>query len=179
MTELGGCADRPPSGWSDSSPALIEQLHDLPPDLVRDLLVDSEAAGSRIVRRLVEEWADRTNRFDRPGEALFAASVAGRLVGVSGLTVDPYARDERIGRVRHLYVLTSFRRRSVGRQLVARVIGAAGDRFDSLRLRTNNEAAARLYVALGFRAREAAGEFTHVLDLPRSPALKLATGASG
>ena len=165
MTRLGGCVHRPPRGGSDSSPALIEQLQDLPPDRVHNLLVDSEAAGSRIVRRAVDEWAAGTNRFDRPGEALFAASLAGRLVGVCGLNVDPYAGDARVGRVRHLYVLTSCRRRGVGRQLVAHVIDSAGDRFDSLRLRTNNEAAARLYAAMGFRTREAAGEFTHVLEL--------------
>jgi GNAT superfamily N-acetyltransferase len=139
------------------------------PDRVRDLLVDSEAAGSRIVRRLVDEWADGTNRFDRPGEALFAASVSGRLVGVCGLNVDPYAGDDRVGRVRHLYVLVPLRGLGVGRQLVAHVIGRAGDRFDRLRLRTNNEVAARLYVAMGFRTSVGAREFTHVLDLARRP----------
>ena len=145
----------------------IEALRDLAPDRVRDLLADSEAAGSRIVRRLVDEWADRTNRFDRPGEGLFAVSIAGSLVGVCGLNVDPYAGDARIGRVRHLYVLTALRRRGVGRRLVTHVIERASDRFDALRLRTNNEAAARLYVAMGFRAVGEGGTFTHVLELPR------------
>ena len=169
MTELRGCVHRPPGGWSESSPALIERLDDLPLDRLGDLLADSEAAGSRIARRLVDEWADRTNRFDRPGEALFGARVGERLVGVCGLNVDPYAGDDRIGRVRHLYVLVSFRRRGVGRQLVARVIESARDRFDSLRLRTDNEAAARLYVAMGFRAGAERREFTHILELGRRP----------
>ena len=122
----------------------VEKLHELPPAGIRDLLADSEAAGSRIVRRLVDEWADRTNRFDRPGEALFG-----------------------VGRVRHLYVLTLSRRLGVGRQLMTQIIDSAGDRFDTLRLRTNNEAAARLYVAMGFRAFSGAGECTHILELAR------------
>ena len=168
MTERGGCVRRPPQGGTAWGPATIEILADLPPDRARDLLADSEATGSRIVRRLVDEWADRTNRFDRPGEALFGAWVTGQLVGVCGLNVDPYAGDARVGRVRHLYVLTSQRGRGVGRQLVARVIARASDRFESLRLRTNNEAAARLYEALGFRAGEG-GTFTHVLELARRP----------
>ena len=169
MIELGGCARRPPSAGIGSGPATIEILQDLPFDRVRDLLADSEAAGSRIVRRLVDEWADRANRFDRPGEALFAASFAGPLVGVCGLNVDPYAGAPRIGRVRHLYVLTGLRRRGVGRQLVARVIERASARFDALRLSTNNEAAARLYAAMGFRASGEKGTFTHVLERPRRP----------
>jgi len=150
-----------------SGPAFIETLQELPPDRVRDLLADSEEAGSCIVRRLVDEWADRINRFDRPGEALFGAWAGGRLVGVCGLNVDPYAGDDRVGRVRHLYVLTPSRRLGVGRQLMEQVIDSAGDRFDTLRLRTHNEAAARLYVGMGFRAVTGAGECTHVLELAR------------
>ncbi len=152
-----------------SGHALIEELQELPLDRVRDLLADSEAAGSRIVRRLVDEWADRTNRFDRRGEALFGAWAGGRLVGVCGLTVDPYAGDDRVGRVRHLYVLTPSRRLGVGRQLMTEIIDRAGRRFDLLRLRTNSAAAARLYVAMGFRACAGSDQVTHVLDLARRP----------
>ena len=166
MTGRGGSVHQPLRGASEPSPASIEALRELSSDRVGDLLVDSEAADSRIVRRLIDDWAAGANRFDRPGEALFGASMAGRLVGVCGLNVDPYARDPRIGRVRHLYVLTAWRRHGVGRRLVAQVIEVAAGRFDSLRLRTNNLEAARLYEAVGFRARVEA-ECTHVMDLPR------------
>ena len=81
MTELGGRVRRPPRGRVESERSFIETLHELPPAGIRDLLADNEAAGSRIVRRLVDEWADRTNRFDRPGEALFGAWAGGRLIG--------------------------------------------------------------------------------------------------
>jgi GNAT superfamily N-acetyltransferase len=153
-----------------AGPAFIETLNDLSADRVRDLLADSEATGSRIVRRLVDDWTDHTNRFDRPGEALFGAWAGGRLVGVCGLNIDPYGGDDRIGRVRRLYVLTGSRRLGIGRLLVRRVIERAGDRFDSLRLRTNNEHAARLYLGMGFRECGGMGEFTHVLQLGRSSA---------
>src|SRR5262249_10404426 len=114
MTELGGCVHRPPSGGIASGPATIETLRDLPPDRGRDLLADSEAAGSRLVPPLVDDWAGGPNRFDRPGETLFGASVGGWLVGVCGLNVDPYAGGALVGRVRHLYVLTAFRGRPRG-----------------------------------------------------------------
>ena len=148
---------------------LIERLHDLPSACVADLLSESERLGSRIVPRLVEEWDNRANRFDRPGEALFGAWVDGRLVGVCGLNVDPYAGHERIGRVRHLYVLSAFRRSGVGRQLVARVIQAAHGRFDDLRLRTNNSPAAQLYETLGFTTCIGSDTYTHAAKLAASP----------
>jgi len=144
---------------------IIDRLHDLTPSHVEGLLADSEHLGSRIVRRLLEDWGNGTNRFDRSGEALFGAWIDGQLVGVCGLNVDPYAGDDRVGRVRHLYVLSAYRRLGVGRALVAHVIQAARGRFDDLRLRTTNPAAARLYETFGFRACTKPGDTTHVAEL--------------
>ncbi len=143
---------------------VVERLNEVSADRLGELLAESEQAGSRIVRRLVEEWASGANRFDRPGEALFAALIDGRLVGVCGLNVDPYSAEPRLGRVRHLYVLSAYRRRGIGGQLAAEVIAAARGRFDHLRLSTLNPVAARFYQRLGFRSAEAA-HCTHVLDV--------------
>jgi ribosomal protein S18 acetylase RimI-like enzyme len=142
----------------------IERLSDPLADAFEALVADSERDGQRFVRRLVEEWASGRNRFDRPHEALFAALVEGRLIGVCGLNVDPHVTQPAVGRVRHLYVMASHRRLGVGRRLVEEVIRAAGGRFDTLRLRTHNPAAARLYEALGFRRTDVA-DCTHLLVL--------------
>jgi len=144
---------------------IIERLDDLMPRHVDGLLADGERAGSRIVHRLVDEWANGVNRFDRPGEVLFGAWVDRRLIGICGLNIDPYAGDDRIGRVRHLYVSSGCRRHGVGRQLVAHLVRTARGRFDVLRLRTNDPAAARLYEAVGFDACSDAEAYTHVANL--------------
>jgi GNAT superfamily N-acetyltransferase len=141
---------------------VVERLNELTPGDVAALLGDSEPFDSRIVRRLIEEWGNGANRFDRPGEALFGARGSGRLLGVCGLNVDPYAGDDRVGRVRHLYVLSESRRQGVGQRLVLRVIQAARGRFDDLRLHTSNPEAARLYEALGFRPSNDRVDYTHV-----------------
>ena len=133
-----------------SSGIRCARLRELPED-VQALVTESEQAGLRLVRRLVDEWRDGSNRFDRPGEALFAAWRDERLAGVCGLNVDPYAGDERIGRVRHLYVLVEARRHGVARALMAETLAAARGRFPTVRLGTSNPAAARLYESLGFR----------------------------
>ena len=144
---------------------VIRRLTEWSPGGLEALLAESEQAGLRFVRRLVEEWAAGTNRFDRPGEALFVAQIDGRLVGVCGLNVDPYADAPGIGRVRRLYVLSAHRRLGVGRQLVAAVIEAARGRFDSLRLRTENPAAAEFYASLGFRPSTGTADCTHLMEL--------------
>jgi GNAT superfamily N-acetyltransferase len=127
----------------------IERLADLPASLVA-LVAESEQRGYQFVRRLADEWATGANRFDKPGEALFGAWVAGRLLGVCGLNIDPYVADERIGRIRHLYVLEEFRRHGIGRRLVEAVVEAARGRFTVLRLRTESALAAAFYEKLGF-----------------------------
>ena len=146
--------------------ARIEHLRELRADRVAPLITESEQGGLRFVRRLAEEWATGRNRFDRPGEALFGALTGGHLVGVCGLNVDPYAAEPRVGRVRHLYVLTAHRRLGVGRQLVVTVVAAAHGPFAMLRLSTANPEAARLYEALGFRRHPADAHCTHVMELP-------------
>jgi ribosomal protein S18 acetylase RimI-like enzyme len=146
--------------------ARIERLHELPVDRVAPLITESEQAGLRFVLRLAEEWASGRNRFDRPGEALFGAGLDSLLVGVCGLNVDLYADDPRVGRVRHLYVLTAHPRLGIGRQLVGAVVAAAHGPFATLRLSTTNPAAARLYESLGFRRHAGDAHCTHVLELP-------------
>jgi GNAT superfamily N-acetyltransferase len=143
----------------------VIRLDDLPPDRLAELVAESERDGLAFLRRLVEEWESGDNRFDRPGEALFAAVEGGRVVGVCGLNFDPYFSAGRVGRVRHLYVAAEFRRRGIGTELVAAVIMTARGTFDRLRLRTGSESAAGFYESLGFRLCAEEPACTHVLVL--------------
>ena len=132
---------------------------------IEPLVAESERAGWRLVRRLVDEWSAGQNRFDQPVEALLAARHGAELVGICGLNIDPYAADEAIGRVRHLYVAAGWRRRGVGGELVERIVQLSRARFRELRLRTRNPDAARLYERLGFQLRTDIPESSHVLRL--------------
>ena len=143
----------------------IERLTGSPVERVAELVAESERHGLRFLRRLAEEWTSGANRFDRPGEALSVARIGERVVGVCGLNIDPCAPEPRVGRVRHLYVLSTCRRLGIGRQLVETIIETARGRFDSLRLRTFNPEAARLYERLGFRRREDVADCTHVMGM--------------
>jgi len=149
----------------DDVGAVIERLDELRPESINSLVAESEQAGHGFVRRLAEEFSSGRNRFDRPGEALFAATLRGRMVGVCGLNIDPYASAPAVGRVRHLYVLIEHRHLGVGRQLVGEIIRVARESFETLRLRTNNPAAARLYERMGFRRCDAADDCSHLMEL--------------
>lgn len=128
----------------------IERVTNLPAAELAGLVAASEAEGFGFLRRLREEWAAARERFDRPGEAFFTARIQGRLVGVCGLSRDPYTGQADVGRVRRLYVLPAHRGHGVGRKLVEAVLEAARPHFRLLSLRTDNPGAARFYERLGF-----------------------------
>ena len=135
----------------------IECVSELSQAELAPLVDESEQAGWRFLRRLVDEWSSGQNRFDRSGEVLLVARDAGCAVGVCGLNVDPYADSQFIGRVRHLYVAADCRRHGIGRQLVQRVILPVRDTFRELRLRTDSSEAARFLRGIAVPSRRCRG----------------------
>ncbi|MDW5313519.1 GNAT family N-acetyltransferase [Rhizobium sp. PL01] len=92
------------------------------------LLQESVVEGHRMLHRLQENWTSGLNRFDRPGEILVGSFDNGRLTGICGRNIDPFANNAAAGRVRHLYVATAYRNTGVGGQLI-RFIARDADRF--------------------------------------------------
>ena len=113
-----------------------------------DLVVESQLEGFRFLHRLVRDWGSGRNRFDKKGEALFAARWQGRLVGVCGVNRDLFLNDDGVGRLRHLYVARDVRRQGIGQRLVATTLGHARKRFRRVRLRSDG--ASGFYHSIGF-----------------------------
>ena len=122
--------------------------------------------GFGFLDRLVREWADGTNRFDKEGEALFGAMVGDRLLGTAGLTY----QSEGIGRVRRVYVHPEVRRQGVGELLARAVLEKAKEHFSTVVLFTDNPAAATFYEALGFKREDFTSPYrsSHRFDLRES-----------
>ena len=153
----------------DAAAISLQVIGDRLPDGFPDLLADSVADGHAFIDRLQAEWVSGQNRFDAPGERLVAADMAGRLAGIGGLNIDPYVSGPRSGRIRHLYVHRSLRRRGIAEAILANLIAHAGDNFDLLSLRTANPAADLFYCRAGF-ARVGDNAFvTHRLRLVALP----------
>ena len=139
---------------------------ELPLAEMEPLLADSRGEGYKFVDRLVDDFVNGSNRFDRPGEALYGVYAGEQLVSVGGLNCDPYLPDENAGRVRHVYVRPAFRRQGAGRLLMQAIIDAAwSSHFRLLTLRTFNPAADVFYRALGFVTQPDIEGVTHHLTL--------------
>jgi len=133
--------------------------------LIEHLVHESLQEGYQFVKKLVSEFTDATNRFDKPGEALYIAMYAEQIVGVCGLNQDPYLQQSNIGRVRHLYVSQPFRQKGIGKLLLLRVIQDARPHFNILTLRTSNPIADHFYRSIGFSTNSPYKEATHFMEL--------------
>jgi GNAT superfamily N-acetyltransferase len=127
----------------------ITRIAALPPE-VETLEASAASEGFNFMTRLLAEWRSGTNRFDQPGECLLGAFEGGRMVGMGGLTIDPYLPAGDVGRLRRLYVAPSMRRRGIGAALVDALLQHASGRFLLVRLTTDTEAGADFYLRCGF-----------------------------
>ena len=116
----------------------------------------------------------------RPRRRNPARRLHGDLVGVGGISLDPYAPAPGLARLRHLYVLEAHRRTGVARALVARLLELARPHFAMVRLRTRNAGAASLYESFGFAPASAKAKPTGSSSrCPRSAGRKAPAGGRG
>jgi GNAT superfamily N-acetyltransferase len=146
-------------------PIVIASILELEPESINHLAEESLSQGFRFVERLIQDYRQGLNCFDRSGEILLTASVQGAVVGIGGLNRDPYFNDSKIGRLRHLYVKSVWRRHGVGRLLVTQLIREANQHYQLLTLRTDTPDANEFYQKLGFKTDPSWEHTTHHLQL--------------
>ena len=135
---------------------------ELPVPGIERLQSEALDEGYDFIETLVDEWASASNRFDALGETLCGHLDEGMLVAVGGLNCDPFACRPDMGRIRRVYVRAGWRNRGIGRALVTALVDEARNHFTCVRLRAENEGAARLYESMGF-VPIASPDATHIL----------------
>jgi GNAT superfamily N-acetyltransferase len=143
----------------------INHISQIEAGAINHLLEESLSQGFRFVERLIGEYHSGLNCFDKSGEVLLTASVQGEIIGISGLNTDPYLNDPKVGRLRHLYVKSVWRRCGVGRLLVNQLIHESNQHYQLLTLRTDTIAGDEFYRKLGFKTNPIWKNTTHYLQL--------------
>jgi GNAT superfamily N-acetyltransferase len=131
----------------------------------QNLLKTSHEEGYDFVQKLYDEYDARTNRFDAQGAILLGAYLDDELIAVGGVHPDPYLQTKNIGRIRHVYVLPSYRRKGLGRNLVLALIDHSRSHFETLTLRTLTKHGDSFYKSLGFSDETRFDNATHWLKL--------------
>ena len=131
---------------------LIQQVDQLPTQ-IQNLVVASKKEGFHMVQRLVDEFQQGSNKFERQGEFLLVAFDGEKLVACGGLNIQ-FSEDEetnksqsnrKIGRVRRFYVLPEYRRRGVAKRLLQELEKRAKPQFSALCLDTDIANAVQFY----------------------------------
>ena len=98
----------------------ILRVHETLPPGFADLCDEALAGGFDHVSKLHDEWLDGRNRFARKGEALFAATRSGQVIGIGGVTQDPWTSGAY--RLRRFFVSATVRRTGIGRRLATHIL---------------------------------------------------------
>ena len=131
-----------------------------------------------MVNRLLEDFQAGINRFDAPGEILYAHFSGQVVVAVAGLNQEPDSSYPRVGRIRRLYVVPRFRGNGLALNLVEELIRFASMHFDTLTVNVGKLDARGFYERLGFKPVQHPG-ITHIRELaPRADPAEFA-GQSG
>ncbi len=111
---------------------------------------EASAEGYRFVDRLLEEWRDGTNRFDRDGEVLLLAFENDVLAGIGGITWEPGNPD--LLRMRRFFICSKFRRKSVATLLVSEILLGLESDDRNIVVNAGTSVAPLFWEAIGFEA---------------------------
>ena len=136
---------------SPSHDVKLIEFTDLNFTMIHSLVNEARHNGYDFIQRTIDDWNSGANKFDRRGEKLWGLVSGTELIGIGGLSRDPYADDVNTGRVRHLYILQAYRRKGYATLLMNPIINNARAHFTTLRLFTDNPFAAEFYEKLGFQ----------------------------
>lgn len=147
-------------------PMNIKVIEDLKQVDVSKLLEESEAEGYRFLRRLVNQYEDGTNTFNKAGEVLYGVwDHTGELVAIGGVNRDPYTDKEGVGRLRRFYISEHVRRQGIGTKLLKEIVDYSKGHFNELVVRTDSSSADAFYRANGFSGDLGLPDATHHMAL--------------
>ena len=144
----------------------LKEITDLNSVDVSKLVEESEAEGYRFVRRLVDQYEEGTNTFDKEGEILYGVwDQHGHLVAIGGINRDPYSDKSGVGRLRRFYISPGARRQGIGTKLLKKIVDHARGHFKEIVVRTDSANADAFYRANGFSGDLGLPDATHGLTL--------------
>ncbi|AOY16250.1 GNAT family N-acetyltransferase [Bacillus sp. ABP14] len=122
---------------------LIKYEHDY-------LVQESKKEGFNFLIRLISEYENKINTFNKTGECLYGIFQGEKLIGIGGLNEDPYTENYKIGRVRRFYISKDYRRIGLGNLLLNQLLSHAEKYFKVVVLYTDTKQGDAFYIANGF-----------------------------
>lgn len=128
----------------------IQQIEDLINFEYRHLVKDSKEEGFNFLIKLINEYENKINAFNKTGECLYGIFQEEKLIGIGGLNEDPYTVYNKVDRIRRFYISKEYRRIGLGNLLLNRLLCHAEKYFEVVVLHTDTGQGDAFYTANGF-----------------------------
>ncbi|MCU5534301.1 GNAT family N-acetyltransferase [Bacillus cereus] len=139
----------------------IQQIENLMKYEFKYLVQESKEEGFKFLKKLINEYENELNTFNKSGECLYGIFQGEKLIGIGGLNADPYTENNKIGRLRRFYIAKDYRRIGLGKLLLNKLLSHAEKYFKVVVLHTDTKQGDVFYTANGFVKREVYKESSH------------------
>jgi len=86
----------------------IRYIDNLLKEDIREPRKESKKEGYNIIERLINEFRNGKNKFNKKGEALIVCQLSKKIIGICGLNIDPLSPKR--AKIRRLYALMQYRK---------------------------------------------------------------------
>lgn len=139
----------------------IQQIENLMKYEFKYLVQESKEEGFKFLKKLINEYENELNTFNKSGECLYGIFQGEKLIGIGGLNTDPYTENNKIGRLRRFYIAKDYRRIGLGKLLLNKLLSHAEKYFKVVVLHTDTKQGDVFYTANGFVKREVYKRSSH------------------
>lgn len=128
----------------------IKQIENLMKYEFKYLVQESKEEGFNFLKKLINEYENKLNTFNKTGECLYGIFQGEKLIGIGGLNEDPYTENNKIGRLRRFYISKDYRRIGLGKLLLNQLLSYAEKNFKVVVLHTDTKQGDAFYTVNGF-----------------------------
>ncbi|MFL0403397.1 GNAT family N-acetyltransferase [Bacillus nitratireducens] len=128
----------------------IQQIEDLMIYEHDYLVQESKDEGFNFLIKLISDYENKINTFNKTGECLYGIFQGEKLIGIGGLNQDPYTENNKIGRLRRVYISKDYRRIGLGNLLLNRLLSHSEKYFKVVVLHTDTKQGHAFYTTNGF-----------------------------
>ncbi|MEM5672758.1 GNAT family N-acetyltransferase [Bacillus cereus] len=132
----------------------IQQIENLMKYEFKYLVQESKEEGFNFLKKLINEYENELNTFNKSGECLYGIFQGEKLIGIGGLNVHPYTENNKIGRLRRFYIAKDYRRIGLGKLLLNKLLSHAEKYFKVVVYIQIRNKVMYFYTANGFVKRE-------------------------
>lgn len=142
---------------------MIIDIDDLKTYNIETIKYESGKEGYNIINRLYADYRSGKNRFDKKSEKPVGFMLDDEIVAICGLNIEP--TDNKLGRIRRLYVQAKCRHHRIGTKLVKHLIEYASQHFEGVVVNIGDLTVGGFYKSIGFEPIVDNESYTHIYRL--------------